>query len=695
MNLETGTVVLGKITVRSRTNKRMEPLFALVDNEWQDADPATFKPSHPLKIENDSHVETNAPIIAELTEAPKLPGKGDKIFRLSSVRAANVVIDRRDEGPANRVIENINELAIPRWANDTTEIFLLCEGDILLGPLRLVKRKPVAPHPERLEIRRTNGMVVANFDGYLVGDRIKHLPVHDYIDCRPINEILDDVTTLAVSTLTDLDFDETHIQATKQTLTKISNWITDRNASGGDSLDSQRVQRALQACKEADAQHQLASQIAYTLTGLPTVAALMDQAIEEARANAEKDELNEIRNRVALETKRLADLEKDLNAAGSEFQQLNERIVQAHQDLITAQEQVKTRNEELRGDVAVAVEELVNGARERLTSSVIAQALTKNSAPAHSSSSPSPMSPNLRPIAKSILTEKNAIKKQFNTAVKTSGIKGPAAQRLFAALSAGLLPITLGNGGPASLSAIANLMFSGRVARIPVAHDFLHPTDLLGLHSAKPGAFRSHYGILEAANSEAATGEVVVVLEGINQAPTESYLVPWLQSHWEDTGFASLQPHPNLRLAGSMATGITSARICPDLWGYAIAVDIPRIPTWAGGNEFSHVRSPESIGRTDYDVFSNLLADVEPLWPFSEDVTTAAQRFASALQFHQTEEQIHLSVAECILLPVGANSLAEGEYEEFVAGLGRTLSLEDETAASYRSLAKRLRVRLA
>ncbi|MET8429728.1 hypothetical protein [Nocardia sp. NPDC004860] len=693
MTLETGTLMLGKI-LNSRNSKRIEPKFIFVDDKWDPVDGDAFKSSSPLKAPNDLPVENSALVIAELVEESNLPGKDQKRFSLTSVRPADVVIDRRAAGPAHRIAEEIGELRFPRWANSNTKIYALCEDEVLLGPLRVVKRKAVAPSPEKLEMRDSAGMVVTDIDGYMVGDRIDRLPAVDYIDCRPLDEVVDAVAELAVSTLTGLDFAEVNIQSTKETLAKVRDWISERSSTSGDSLDTRRVQRALQACEDADATRRLASRIANTLSGLPTVVALMDQAIEEARANAERAELNQIADRVAQGTKQLADLDKGLHAAQSELQQLNNQIAHARHELNNAQEIVNARNEELRRDVAIAVEELVTGTRERLASSIIVQALTRDSAQVQAASPSSPTSINLRPVAKSPLAERNAVKKQLMAAMRATGMKGPDAQRLVAAISAGLLPITLGNGGPAALSAIAALTCSGRVLRIPVAHDFLHPADLQGLHSAKPGAFRSHHGILEAANSEAAAGEVMVVLEGINQAPTESYLVPWLQSRWEDTGFTSLGPHPNLKVAGTIATGVTSARISPDLWGYAIAVDLPTLLTWPVANEFSYIRLAESTEPTNDEVVSYLLADIEPIWPFSDDIEKAAERFAAALSPLQAEEKISGSVAECILLPVAATSLADDEYEEFVAGLARNLSLADEMALRYQNLAKRLRMRL-
>ncbi|WP_157978900.1 hypothetical protein [Nocardia aurea] len=695
MNIATGTHILGKLTVKNRTNKRMEPQHFLTGNIWEHTEPEAFESSLPLKIPVNFQATQNAPIVAELVEAPPVSANQPQRFNLKSVRQANVVIDRSTSGPAHRIANALDEISFPQWASSTTEIFVLCEGSQLLGPLQVAKRKLCARSMAKLEVRRSNDLVMTYFDGYLVADRIDNLPVIDYVDCRPVEEVLNDVATLAVSTLASLDSDMSDLQIARRTLTNLRDWIGGRPDTDGGSLDTQRLERALQACDDADTQVRLASQIATTLTGLPDVAARMDRAIAEARASAERAELDEIEIRVAREADVLARLRKDVHAAQSELHQLNARIAGAQHQLVTAQEAVNARNEELRGDVAIAVEELVSGTRERLASSIIAQALTMERTPGQSRRSPAPTSVDLRPAAESHPAEERVIKKHLITAVKSSGMPARAAERLFAALSTQLLPITLGNGGPAALSAIATLMFSGRIVRIPVAHDFLHPVDLLGLHSAKPETFRHHHGILEAANTEAAAGDVMVLLEGMNQAPTESYLVPWLQNRWDDTEFAALQPHSNLRLAGTIATGITSARISPDLWGYAIAVDVPRVLTWPVGQEFSSVRFVKPTGLADLEIVDHLLDNIGQTWPFSHDIETVARRFAGALRPLQDEEQIHRSLAECILLPVGATSLDDAEYEIFVASMAKNMSLTEEEAVAFHHLAKRFRMRLA
>nr|KOY48934.1 hypothetical protein ISGA_13445 [Gordonia sp. NB41Y] len=102
--------------------------------------------------------------------------------------------------------------------------------------------------------------------------------------------------------------------------------------------------------------------------------------------------------------------------------------------------------------------------------------------------------------------------------------------RIHGAARAGLVPVLTGNGAASALAVYAMVACGGRLATLPVAHDFLHPVDLLGVRSSNPAMTRLHSGILLGANAAVSkSGPGMLVLESVNQAPTESYLLPWLE----------------------------------------------------------------------------------------------------------------------------------------------------------------------
>lgn len=693
MTVQEGTLVLGKLIIKTRTNKRIEPLFVLVDNAWQAADPEDFKASLPLKASNDPNVENNAFVVAELVKFSGRTGKSAEIFKLGPARPADVVIAPKKHGAVRSVVEKIDELTAPRWAGASTDIFVNSDGNTLLGPFRLNRRKLHAPKPARLETRRAAAMITVTIDGYLVGDRIDRLPVVGYYDSRSDDEIVHSVADVAVSTLSNLDVDETEMQTAKATLHKIGDWLALRSEDT-ETLDDQKVQRALQACEDAVAARHLAETVATKLGGLPDVVTLMDQAIEEGRANAERGELRRIAQEAEQERENLDDLVKQKLAVQRELETLRTRAVDAQIEFDTAHQAAKARSEEVRADVAVAVEEIIEGSRERLASSVIGRALAIHP-PSQTGQVKVATADDvkIRTVSPSLLTSSTTIKKRIRDSATQYGLQSIALQRMISAFLAGLIPVTLGNGGAASIRTAADIAYSGRYTRLPIAHDFLHPNDLVGLHSGKPGALRSNYQLLSSATAAADNGEVVVVLEGINQAPTESYLVPWLQNRWNGTELEGIDHTKNIRIAGTIATGVTSARISPDIWGYAVAIETPTLPQWTSSAAYSHIELPEP-DQPAANIAEELLSGVEPHWPITDDVILAADRFASWLSYLQPDDHVHRSVAVCLLLPAAATSLTEIEYREFANGIAKNITMTEEMSLRYSGLVQRLRMRL-
>nr|WP_143546982.1 hypothetical protein [Rhodococcus sp. 06-418-1B] len=694
MTVEEGALVLGKIVIKTRTNKRFEPLFVREDNAWEAADPETFKASSPLKVPNDVNVENSGFVIAELVNMTSLPGKDEKIFKLGPVRPADVIFTPDDLRTTRSIVERIDEFTVPRWAGTATDIFVKSEGNFILGPFRMTRKKLRAPVPAKLEKRSATEIITASIDGYLVGDRIHRLPVVGYYDSRSVDEIVNSVADLAVSTLSHLDFDEADVQTAKATLHRIGDWLADRTEDIG-SIDSEKIQRTLAAFEDAATARRLAKDVATKLGGIPDVVRLMDQAIEEGRANADRGEQLRIEQQVKQENERLGSLARQKAAVQRDLERLRTQIEGAQLDFENARKAAKARSEEVRADVAVAVQEIIDGSRERLASAIIGQALVSQAPPQSAQSELAQLhEPDIRAVSPTVLTTGPAINKRISALTDLYGSQPVALQQIISAFRAGLIPVTLGNGGPASINAAADIAYSGRLARMSIAHDFLHPADLLGLHSGKPGTARHHHKLLPLASAAAATGEVVIMLEGINQAPTESYLVPWLQDRWNLTELEGLDYSRNLRIAGTIATGVTSARVSPDLWGYAVAIETPTLPHWVSSREYSQIEVPEPEQPTS-NVTEDLLDGVESQWPITGDILQAGDRYGHALSVFQNEDQVRRSVALCLLLPAAATSLSDTEYDEFVEGVAEKLSMSEEKALLYSGLARRLRMRFA
>ncbi|MBY6687214.1 hypothetical protein HQ305_16770 [Rhodococcus sp. BP-149] len=693
MNAYDGNLIIGRLSVKNRLNKRLEPLFVLNEDTWETANLDDFKSSAPLKVSSELSIENNALVASELLKQPKLPGKPEIVYKLGSVRPADIVLTPKIPSSAVNAIESIGDIALPRWISESSDVYVKLEDDRLIGPFRLYRKRLHAQAPERLELRRMADINATEFDGHLVASRISRVSPIGQFDGRSDEKIVDLVADFAVSTLSNLEVNDTQIETTKESLRQISDWLADQHGVH-QNFGQEQIDRAMKACGNAAIARRIAQDVARKLGGLPDVVQLLDQAIEEGRANAERGEQVRIAAHVAQERQQLDNLIEEKMTVQNELTKLQAQTKKARIAFDTAQQSATLRSQEVRADVAKAIEEIIEGSRARLTSSIIGRALTSNS-PLHSPS-PEPAHAHdvVIPEVSSIrLTSPGMINTKIRDSATKQGLQLVAVQRMVGAFHAGLMPVALGNGGPMTITAAADVAYSGRLVRMSIAHDFLHPNDLVGLHSGKTGTLRGNHKVLSTASTAADSGEVVVMFEAINNAPTESYLVPWLQSGQAGYPLQGIDGGKNLKIAGTIATGVTSARISPDLWGHAIVLDTAAFPVHNPDRDYSHIDLPMPEQETS-EVTRDLLQDVDSYWPISDDIIQAGDRFASALSGLQSEAQIRRSVAECLLLPAAATSLPDSEYANFADSIARNLSMNEDQSMHYSGLVRRLRMRL-
>ncbi|MBY6706222.1 hypothetical protein HQ308_05350 [Rhodococcus sp. BP-241] len=693
MTANDGKLIIGRLSVKNRMNKRLEPLFVLNEDTWETADLDDFKSSAPLKVSSELSIENNALVASELLKQPKLPGKPESVYKLGSVRPADIVLTPKLPSSAVNAIDSIGEIALPRWISESSDVYVKLEDDTLIGPFRQFRKRLRAQAPQRLELRRMADINATEFDGHLVASRISRVSPIGQFDARSDEEIVELAADFAVSTLSNLEVNDTQIEATKESLRQVGDWLADQHGVHQD-FGQEQIDRAMTACDNAAIARRVAQDVATKLGGLPDVVQLLDQAIEEGRANAERGEHVRIVEQIALERQQLDSLIENKTAVQNELTKLQTQTKKARVAFDTAQQSATIRSEEVRADVAKAVEEIIEGSRARLTSSIIGRALTSNSPSLHPSPGPeSAQDVSIPEVSSTRLTSPGMINTKIRHSATKQGLQSIAVQRMVAAFRAGLMPVALGNGGPMTITAAAAVAYSGRLVRMSIAHDFLHPNDLVGLHSGKTGTLRANHQVLSTASTAAEAGEVVVMFEAINNAPTESYLIPWLQSWQAGYPLHGIDGGKNLKIAGTIATGVTSARISPDLWGHAVVVETAALPNHSSARDHSHIDLPMPEQEMP-EVTRDLLEDVRSYWPISDDVIQAGDRFASALSGLQPEDQIPRSVALCLLLPAAATALSDIEYAEFTDSIARNLSMNEDLAVHYSGLVRRLRMRL-
>jgi hypothetical protein len=124
---------------------------------------------------------------------------------------------------------------------------------------------------------------------------------------------------------------------------------------------------------------------------------------------------------------------------------------------------------------------------------------------------------------------------EIRVAIGKASLRGTTAKtmlELHAAFASGLVPLVLGDGAYDSLRNYADVICGGQLTWIPVSATMLEAQDIVArVDHAGRGLVASSNGLYEAICIAALTEEPqLVVLEGINRAPVESLLIPWLES---------------------------------------------------------------------------------------------------------------------------------------------------------------------
>ena len=287
--------------------------------------------------------------------------------------------------------------------------------------------------------------------------------------------------------------------------------------------------------------------------------------------------------------------------------------------------------------------------------------------------------------------------------------------RIHSAIRAGLLPVLAGPRALNALEAYARVTCGGRIFRLNVAPSFLEPGDLFGKLDPVRGVFLPHPAgladVLEIARRS--PGLALVVVEGANRAPTESYLLPVIQCALgkvnlklfhpalissEDTyrNLAEIQWPSNVLLSATIVEGPTTLPLSRNLWDTAVLIETDgETPKSSPTPEFAELDpegdlvvltgSPDEIAAEHFD---NI--------PGYESLREASERYLRALAcFEGDEGQLGQALVESTILPSIASIDEEDERDEMLTRLtesGKSTGLEP---AELVALARRIRRRIA
>lgn len=714
MPVKPGTRVVGTVDFRNDRFAFVTPLYNDLGTGWTAAQPDDY-PSRGLVFWWQPHLDVSpgSAVVFDLEE-----GKGDRdVYTVRNAEFLSPLIDY-GQFAYDEALERLTMSRLPASEEVLAgfDIFAWCKGDLLLGPLtpRIEDGEFYIPSDslrlERVPYREGDDAVfpLPNSRFYCAPTS----PVTGYLDCRSDAEVLKTALRDAVALAEKESIPVPGFLATKNLIQKTADLLRDGERLEDRQYKLDRITRALKICEESDEVRTLTREIASVLRDDPVVRAELERDRATIRSQVVAEAMEQVRKDIEAENSQLSELRDEKSAIDKEYSTTRALLKKAQRELESAKNDLGRQLESVENSVADRIAELVDDASDLLSESVILRAVGVGTSATTSTKQKQTYTTTDPFGGRSSLTprEQTPASKLLRTAGEAFGVETTVLIRIHAAVRAGLLPVLTGNGGAAALTAYATALCSGRITSMSVGHDFLHPVDLLGLRAANPSAARVSSGLLPGADAGVRDGGPgLLVLDAFNQAPTESYLLPWLQTHdrgitvpeaaREMVGVARLVPDQNLLLAATTAVGTTTAPVSPDLWGYAVAIDVPkpgRTPANPPTRTTIDRQSVSGPHPQSASLVSKLEEELGAIWVIDDGVLDTSRRFATGLVELQDSKAVTTSVLECVILPALATSLSGTDLADAVSNvLGLAPPRDQNRPRKLLNLAQRLHQRFA
>jgi hypothetical protein len=555
-----------------------------------------------------------------------------------------------------------------------------CAGDLVVGPVNLVSQnsgKVVLEKNNRARIScyqlKDDAFLAIKFDDEtraILAGSLPPIP-YSYVDWDDDKLVM----RRAIEAATRLRGNGTNLP--RQVLEDVTVQLTQYGADATARLELYRLSRAKQLAADTQQVISLAEEIFTGLRNHPSVVQEVQKFYEGQRT--------EIRARI----------ESEYVAEQGAVTKLREERQAAEEALALAKRQLEETEASHRGQVS-GIEAALVGRIDQVLGNVptlLADvALLRPFLEGRSSAPQSRVAwtPNW-PVAQVKIVEIKELRSRMIPALRALGAATTSYQPIHAAFASGFVPVVSGARALEVLEAYAHVMCGGRQVLVEVTSAIADVQDLFG--KLEHGTFVQHpaglLDIIRAAREH--EGPFLVVLDGINRGPTESYLLPLLRLvrnrqasiplfHPQAIGpsdvyqsEARLQWPINLLLAATVIEGPTTLPVAPGVWKDSI------LAISEADGEF--IERTELGDSSEVDESSGLL-DVAPArdqleW-MSDEIPRLhgnAKRFAGALSALISDQSAQqATIVKSIVVPYLASIISDDERARETTRLEKTLN---------------------
>jgi hypothetical protein len=632
-------------------------------------------------------------------------------FKVSEPQVALEVLDLRMIGSPEEVRQSLSA-GLHRTGFVPGKAILWCDGDSFVGPVNLSltgsstytfehpQRHKIPCHTRKLDVREVSyGRVMRH-----VIAELSLGPPDSYVDWDDDKVVMRRAITWAVDRAKERGEE---VKLTKHVIQKAAEQLTETGSSADLKLESYRLRRATEIIADLNLSEELARSALDILQNHQAVVSQLDQLRAEVRKTVTA-EINE-----SLAAKRA-----EIESLVKQGEQVISEIETARLELEGLRAQASAEVQEVEEEVNRRVGEVLEKPSALLAEVAILQAVLRGTNNSTASSNDSSIKRNRHSIVWSqsskVITDQTELRKSLLVSCKAAGVPVRVSGRIHAAIQAGLMPLLAGPRALKALEAYARVTCGERMFRVNVAPSYLDPGDLFGKFDSEHGTFIPHPAgladVLEHARQDKRLA--LVVIEGVNRAPTESYLLPVIQCAFSNFHLHLLHPSlaspedpyralaeirwpSNVLLSASIVEGATTLPLCRDLWNASVLVetdgDAPKpspAPDVAELDPEGTLIGTESLTAVEAEFFEAL--------PGFESLREASEHYLSALLgFEGNREQQVRIITESILLPFAASIEDEVERGELLRHLTEVCKPAGLEQPELESMVRRIRRRIA
>lgn len=642
---------------------RVRPLVELQKGEWRSIDAAAEFPTQGQVFWFNAQGASENSLI--IFRAEPNPGQKDE-FRVVDAMPAYEVLDLRSYGTETAVHAALVEgLRLPGPVG-TMRALVWCKPDVLVGPVELNR---VATGTVKLsggnlarvpsfsgDGKHVRSVIVDKVTRWL---RFEDGPPSGYVDWDDDATVLRRALDAAVRVGKQAGRDTGQ---TKKQIEEAAKALAAQGVGPNAQLDRYRVERALALLQNTALVMHSAGELAELMRELPAIKASLEAISQKVRSDAELAARAEMEQQLVRERAALTETAEAHARTKSQLEAREQELRNAEAQLVEVRKQVASATREVEAAVDARLLAALDRPMELLAEvSVLRPFLgVGGSRAATVPLSPTASKLDWSRIRGDDLKDKASLRRVLMSAARARGVDPSLMLHIHAAAVARLMPVTLGAGALAALSAYAHGACGGRLLIIHVSPSAIGPHDLDEVQG----------GGLVAATAAAkdVDGISLVVLEGANRSPLEASVVPLLEL--ADIGLSPLASARGLRLAASLVAGATTVPVSPQLWSHAVAI-VPEPSSPSSHTAASGDLALSSELFVPGDEPKGVIDALLDTWPDCRELRPAMSRFGSALiRLYDDESRVTEGLLNGLVLPYIATALASDEQDDAVGKAG-------------------------